>query len=88
LFWEIAWCKADNFPFKNIPIEKLYDHLRNDNHEQLPEMPEEYQPWERLISKMWQFRSNDRYNIMTVESAMKKLLFKDLTVNINYAHNL
>ena len=75
LFWEIAWCKADNLPFKDVPIKKLYDHLRNDNHETLPRIPEEYQRWARLISKMWQFKSDDWYNIMTVESTMQKLLF-------------
>src|ERR1043165_5570113 len=68
LFWEIAWCKAGNFPFKDVPIKKLFDHLRSNNHEKLPEMPEEYRRWKHLISKMWQFKSENRYRISDVES--------------------
>ncbi|RIA81586.1 hypothetical protein C1645_790090 [Glomus cerebriforme] len=73
LFWEIVWCRAGNLPFKEVPIKKLYEHLRNNNHEKLPEMPEDYKSWKNLISRMWKFKSEDRCNIKTVESAMLKL---------------
>ena len=76
LFWEIAWCKPENLPFKKVPIRKLYDHLRNKNHERLPEIPEEYQRWERLMKNMWQYKSGDRCNIVDVESNMKKIFKK------------
>jgi hypothetical protein len=73
LFWEITWCKPGNLPFKEIAIENLFHHLRQYNHETLPELPLEYQRWGQLISKMWKFRAADRADIMTVEIIMQKL---------------
>ncbi|GES87218.1 kinase-like domain-containing protein [Rhizophagus clarus] len=73
LFWEIVWCKAENLPFGEIPIKNLYNHLRNNNYERLPEIPEEYKSWEKLIKRMWKFKSGDRCDIKTVESTMRKL---------------
>jgi len=72
LFWEIAWCKPDNPPFKDIPIEKLYLHLQNNHNERLLEMPREYRSWKFLINKMWKFKPEERYDIRTVELAISK----------------
>ncbi|PKC74659.1 hypothetical protein RhiirA1_529427 [Rhizophagus irregularis] len=73
LFWEIAWCKPRNLPFKEVSIEKLYHHLRQYNHENLPELPVDYQHWRLLISKMWKFKAEDRCDINTVEMLMQRL---------------
>ncbi|CAI2181887.1 15034_t:CDS:10, partial [Funneliformis geosporum] len=76
LFWEIFWCKAENLPFKGIPIKKLSNHLLNNNIEKLPEMPERL---ELLIVRMWKLRPEDRYDITTIETIMSDL-FKDIQV--------
>src|SRR5688572_19354622 len=54
LFWEIAWCKPGNLPFKEVSIKNLCNHLRQFNRENLPELPVNYQHWRLLISKMWE----------------------------------
>jgi serine/threonine protein kinase len=84
LFWEIVWCKAENLPFKEVPIKKLYNHLQNNNCEKLPEIPDEYKNWENLIKRMWRFKSEDRCNIKTVESTLLKLL-KERTISSSSA---
>jgi len=71
LFWEIAWFKPDNLPFKDIPIRELYNHLRN-NQEKLPKIPKEHKLWERLIDKMWQFNPENRCDITTVETTISE----------------
>ncbi|PKK56970.1 hypothetical protein RhiirC2_798934 [Rhizophagus irregularis] len=43
LFWEIAWCKAGNLPFKKVSIKNLYNHLQKNNQETMPKLPIEYQ---------------------------------------------
>ncbi|CAG8504900.1 20843_t:CDS:10 [Rhizophagus irregularis] len=73
LFWEIAWCKPKNLPFKDVPIKNLYNHLTYNNYEKLPEFPDEYQCWGFLINGMWKLKAEDRCNIMTVELSMGKL---------------
>ncbi|CAG8512504.1 11313_t:CDS:10 [Funneliformis caledonium] len=73
LFWEIFWCKAENLPFKDIPIKELSNHLLN-HKEKLPEMPEQL---ELLVDRMWQFRPEDRHDITTIETALSDL-FKDI----------
>ncbi|PKY49986.1 kinase-like protein [Rhizophagus irregularis] len=73
LFWEIAWCKPKNLPFKDVPIKNLYNHLTYNNYEKLPELPDEYQCWGFLINGMWKLKAEDRCNIMTVELSMRKL---------------
>ncbi|CAI2162136.1 5761_t:CDS:10 [Funneliformis geosporum] len=72
LFWEIAWCKEDNLPFKKVAIKKLYKHLQT-KEEKLPEIPKEYRQWELLIINMWQRKPVVRNDIMTVELIMRKL---------------
>ena len=72
LFWEIAWCGPEKFPFKGIQIRNLYNHLRAGHYEKLPDIPKEYRSWERLIKKMWLFKPGDRYEIITVESTLRK----------------
>ncbi|CAI2162134.1 5760_t:CDS:10 [Funneliformis geosporum] len=73
LFWEIAWSKAGNLPFKDISIDKLYDHLRSNNKEKLPEISEEYRSWGHLIERMWQNKSEHNCNIHAVEKTLIKL---------------
>src|SRR4051794_1940725 len=71
LFWEIACCKAGNWPFKGIPVENLHNHLQTDHKEKLPDIPKEYGSWERLIKQMWHLKSGERYEIVTVESILR-----------------
>jgi serine/threonine protein kinase len=72
LFWEIAWCKAGNLPFKNILIKNLYKHLQKNNQEKMPELPE-YQRWGDIVNKMCQFKPEVRYDIGSVEKIMENL---------------
>ncbi|PKY49984.1 kinase-like protein [Rhizophagus irregularis] len=73
LFWEITWRKPNNLPFKDVPIKNLYNHLLNNHYEELPELPEDYRDWGIIIKNMWKFKAEDRYDIVTIESNMKKL---------------
>ncbi|CAG8568541.1 13370_t:CDS:10 [Funneliformis mosseae] len=73
LFWEIAWCKAGNLPFKDISIDKLYDHLLTYK-ENLPKISEEYKSWGYLIEKMWQNKSEHNFNIYAVETTLLRLI--------------
>jgi serine/threonine protein kinase len=72
LFWEIAWCKAGKLPFEKIPIENLYKHLRKNNQEKMPDLPE-YQRWGDIVNKMCQFKSGERNDIESVETIMRNL---------------
>jgi len=74
LFWEIAWCKPDNLPFKDIRIKHLFQHLQNDHHhEELPNIPQPYGRWKSLIDGMWKFKPADRYKLNYIEEITKKL---------------
>ncbi|RGB28186.1 kinase-like domain-containing protein [Rhizophagus diaphanus] len=73
LFWEIIWCKPENLPFKDVPIENLYNHLLNNHYEELPELPRVYRDWGNIIKNMWKFKAEDRYDIIIAESNMRKL---------------
>ncbi|RIA81454.1 kinase-like domain-containing protein [Glomus cerebriforme] len=82
LFWEIAWCKAGNLPFNEIPIKNLHAHLQKKNQEKMPELPLEYRRWKDVVSKMCHLKSGDRYRIMSVETIMGNL-FKGRSISIS-----
>ncbi|GES76940.1 kinase-like domain-containing protein [Rhizophagus clarus] len=72
LFWEIAWCKAGNLPYKTISIKNLYNYLQK-NQEKMPELPIEYQRWKDIVGKMCRFKSGERNDIGSVEMIMRNL---------------
>ncbi|GES76937.1 kinase-like domain-containing protein [Rhizophagus clarus] len=73
LFWEIAWCKEGNLPFKNISIKNLQDYLHKNNQEEMPKLPIEYQRWKDIVNRMCQFKPEGRYDIGSVEIIMGNL---------------
>ncbi|CAG8476122.1 17633_t:CDS:10 [Funneliformis caledonium] len=89
LFWEIAWSRDNNLPFKDVPINELYIHICLNHHKEiLPSIPLEYKSWKLLIDKMWQLKSEDRCNIIAVEITMKNLLEDKITSESAFSKNL
>ena len=83
LFWEIAWCKAKNLPFKKVPVKNLHNHLQKKQEEMPADIPKEYQLWKDIVNKMCRFKSEERYDIGSVEMIMGKLRSMSLFVSTN-----